>query len=280
MRAFLLLVVSFLTAGNAGSALAQVTVDLNALKPLQHAAPHSRPATRPARQHRVPQPLPLPPEPPVVAQAPAAPAAQTPMVVQTPAPATQTPAVAQTPAPVAPAPAPVARANPALVPATRAPKAAPPPAPAVAAITPAVPAAPPAPPPPQIGAPPTATPGPAHPSEASITFTPGESALTEDAARKLAEIGHAAAQNTTATVNVLAYAPADPHDPSAARRMSLQRALSVRTALMSAGMPSSRIYLRALGSEPGAGSPDRAEITMLGANLPATAQADTKGKQQ
>ena len=35
---------------------------------------------------------------------------------------------------------------------------------------------------------------------------------------------------------------------------------------MTDGVPSSRIYLRALGSEPGRGPPDRVDLSVLGAN--------------
>jgi outer membrane protein OmpA-like peptidoglycan-associated protein len=68
------------------------------------------------------------------------------------------------------------------------------------------------------------------------------------------------------TFNVLAYAANDPDDPSAARRLSLARAIAVRAVLMSDGVPSSRIYLRALGSQPGEGPPDRVELSVLGSN--------------
>ncbi len=78
-------------------------------------------------------------------------------------------------------------------------------------------------------------------------------------------------------MNVLAYAAANPADPSAARRAVAgagagdpHRADGCRRAF-------ARIYLRALGSAPGSVQPpppDRADVTVMGANLPATAQAD------
>lgn len=126
---------------------------------------------------------------------------------------------------------------------------------------------------------------PATPQSAPVQFAPvqfakGQSTVDPQAAKALAALAHTAANSPNATVNVLAYAPADPADPSAARRVSLDRALAIRTALMAGGLPSARIYLRALGSS-GTTTPDRADVTIMGADLPATAQADAgKGKQQ
>jgi len=113
-----------------------------------------------------------------------------------------------------------------------------------------------------------------------VSFAQGQSILPAAANQTLSALAHTAANSPNATVNVLAYAPADPADPSAARRMSLDRALAIRTVLMAGGVPSSRIYLRALGST-GTATPDHADVTVMGDNLPATAQADAgKGKQQ
>ena len=80
-------------------------------------------------------------------------------------------------------------------------------------------------------------------------------------------------ENDTVSFNVLAYAHGQPSDPSSARRLSLARALSVRSALMGAGVPSTQIYVRALGSEGGPGPADRADISVMGANAPATTAA-------
>ena len=68
------------------------------------------------------------------------------------------------------------------------------------------------------------------------------------------------------TFNVQAYSAGTANDPSTARRLSLSRGLAVRSVLMSAGVPSSRIYVRALGAAAGTGPADRADVTALGAN--------------
>jgi hypothetical protein len=68
----------------------------------------------------------------------------------------------------------------------------------------------------------------------------------------------------TITFNVVAYAKGVTDDPSAARRTSLARGLSVRAALIADGVPSTRVYVRALGSSSSDGPPDRVDLTVLG----------------
>ena len=70
--------------------------------------------------------------------------------------------------------------------------------------------------------------------------------------------------------NVVAYAAGTPGDPSTARRLSLARALAVRSALMANGVGSSRIYVRALGASAGDETPDRVDVAVLGANAAST----------
>ena len=77
-----------------------------------------------------------------------------------------------------------------------------------------------------------------------------------------------APKNGTVSYNVLAYAPGTAEDPSTARRLSLARALAVRSVLMSAGVASTRIYVRALGAAAGSATPDRVDVSVLGANAP------------
>jgi outer membrane protein OmpA-like peptidoglycan-associated protein len=150
----------------------------------------------------------------------------------------------------------------------------------VAPALPAVPAAPPPgpvlpppivvptrPPPPPI--PPTVVadaPGAAIPTADGLrlTFGSGSADLnptTEAALRKLAK--SAAADG--ATFSVIAYAAGTPDDPSTARRLSLSRALAVRSVLITSGVPSPRIYVRALGATvppPPSAPPDRVDIAV------------------
>ena len=66
------------------------------------------------------------------------------------------------------------------------------------------------------------------------------------------------------TFNVLAYAPGKPDDPSTARRVSLSRAMAVRSALIADGVPSARIFVRAMGAQAGDGPPDRVDLSVTG----------------
>ena len=79
----------------------------------------------------------------------------------------------------------------------------------------------------------------------------------------------------------MAYAAGTPEDPSTARRLSLSRALAVRSALMADGVTSSRIYVRALGATGGDEAPDRVDLAVMGGNaaaaLPASANAPGAG---
>lgn len=129
-----------------------------------------------------------------------------------------------------------------------------------------------APPQPQAGSPPPPPPpvsdqAAAAPATASlrVTFAPGQSDLSPDSATSIKHLTESAAQGDGATFNVLAYAPGKPDDPSTARRVSLSRAMSVRNALVASGIPSARIFVRALGEQFGDGPPDRVDIGVTGA---------------
>jgi outer membrane protein OmpA-like peptidoglycan-associated protein len=229
------------TSALAPSALAQVTVDLHALQALPQ-----RPANPVVRLPRA-----------APNRAPAAP--------QT---ASVSPQASQ-PAPiVSPGASPAPQASTGTPPAPQAPSPAlPEQAPQTASVTPIEP--------PQAGAPPppppvSATAGTAAaPTSAGLrlTFTTGQSDLSPDSAASIKQF--AAATGGTATFNVQAYAPGDKDDPSSARRLSLARAMAVRTALVADGVPSARIFVRALGAQYGSGPPDRVDIDMASDNAAA-----------
>ncbi len=61
-------------------------------------------------------------------------------------------------------------------------------------------------------------------------------------------------------VQLHGYANGDGNSASQARRMSLFRALSVRTYLMKKGVRSTRIDVRALGKKDDGGNPDRVDV--------------------
>jgi outer membrane protein OmpA-like peptidoglycan-associated protein len=98
-----------------------------------------------------------------------------------------------------------------------------------------------------------------------ITFGAGVSDLnpaTEGAIRALV---HTAPPFNTTTFTVTAYAAGSEEDPSTPRRLSLSRALAVRSVLITEGVASVRIYVKALGAAaPNAadGPPDRVDIVV------------------
>ncbi len=77
----------------------------------------------------------------------------------------------------------------------------------------------------------------------------------------------------TAGINVFAYAAGSAEDPSTPRRLSLQRALAARAVLLKAGIPSPRIYPRALGPA-GASEPDRVDVVTGPPTPPATSAGE------
>jgi outer membrane protein OmpA-like peptidoglycan-associated protein len=256
MRQFSFLLTALL--GAAAPAFAQVTVDLHALD----AVPGSRPATQaPSAAHRT---------------APRAPAKRTAVAKPTQPQITSAPAQPSVPA-HAPA-AEAAASAPSTAPAISAPPAtlpnAPPPTIALAPIAPPPPAAQPAPPP----APPISD---AATSAAAttgaglrVTFGSGQSDLSPASATAIKNLVQTASPGDSTSFNVVAYAAGTPEDPSTARRLSLARALAVRSALMADGVGSARIYVRALGATAGDATPDRVDLAVLGGNAPAASPAN------
>ena len=55
---------------------------------------------------------------------------------------------------------------------------------------------------------------------------------------------------TDGRVTIIAQAPAPGMEPSFARRLSLARGLAVKNALIAAGLPATRIDIRAMGRQP------------------------------
>lgn len=99
-----------------------------------------------------------------------------------------------------------------------------------------------------------------------VTFGAGQADLSPASAEAIRNIVRSAPPGDTTSFNVVAYATGTPEDPSTARRLSLSRALAVRSALMADGVASSRIYVRALGATGGDEAPDRVDLAVLGSN--------------
>jgi outer membrane protein OmpA-like peptidoglycan-associated protein len=97
-----------------------------------------------------------------------------------------------------------------------------------------------------------------------LTFTPDQTDLSPEGMAAIKHLIAATPSGDSTTFNVQAYAPGTPDDPSTARRMSLSRAMAIRSALIAEGVPSARIFVRALGAQHGNGPADRADVTVEG----------------
>ena len=93
-----------------------------------------------------------------------------------------------------------------------------------------------------------------------ITFGPGKSDLNPATVQALRDL--ARALPAQASVTVSAFAPGTPEDPSSSRRLSLARGLAARGVLITEGLVSTRITVRALGASPAiaAGPADRVDL--------------------
>ncbi|WP_337997183.1 OmpA family protein [Oleispirillum naphthae] len=225
-------------------------------KPAAPVEEPAKPALTPAPAvEKTPAEKPAPAQPAATAAPPAEPM---PIIPAAPAEETKAAAPAAPTAEPAPPPAPVA------MPAPAAPQ--PPAAPPAAAAAPAplppptvVAAAPPAPAP--IPAPPAAKPA-ATPSAPTIAllFDGGDARLNEAHRAMLKDIVTRLSEDPDDSVQLLAYAQAD--NRSKARRLSLSRALAVRSYLLSQDVRNTRIEVRALGDQVPEGKPDRVDVVL------------------
>jgi outer membrane protein OmpA-like peptidoglycan-associated protein len=132
-----------------------------------------------------------------------------------------------------------------------------------------------------VAAPPPVAVTPDAPGEAErsatglrVTFGSGRTDLNAATVAAVRGLAHTAAGDSN--VNVTAYAAGTPDDPSSARRLSLSRALAVRAVLIEEGIPSVRIYVKALG----AASPSIAEGPADRVDVAVAAAAGQSGQPQ
>lgn len=233
-----------------GGAVAQVTTDPRALDQLQPSGqtkPTPKPAAKPTPPHRTVRPK-------TTASTTARRSA-----TQPPAAPLQPPTPPQPLVPLAPPPLPVI------------------PAPVAVPVRPAPPPAP-----PTIVA---DAPGAATPIQDGLRLTFGAdssdlNAATDAALRALVHDA-TSKPGTETTYSVTAYAAGTPEDPSTPRRLSLSRALAVRSVLINAGVASVRIYVKALGAASPTiadGPPDRTDIVLGSTATEAAAQPAAPAK--
>lgn len=95
-----------------------------------------------------------------------------------------------------------------------------------------------------------------------IRFRKGSSVLTRDDESRLKEVAKKIELSRT-RLQLKAYADGTGKGTSKARRLSLSRALAVRSFLIENGLRSTRIDVRALGIARDGGPPDRVDIVRL-----------------
>ncbi len=111
--------------------------------------------------------------------------------------------------------------------------------------------------------PPAAAPqtsAPAPDGTIAILFPPGGAELPGDAHSQLDSVAAALGADSAVRLQLKAYADGSDGAASAARRLSLSRALSVRGYLIDAGVSSTRIDVRALGAKFETGPADRVDV--------------------
>ena len=176
------------------------------------------------------------------------------------APATPPPAAAtSTAAPVKPAAAPV---TPTAAPPSAPPTVAPPSSTTLAAMN-TPPNLPPVSP---VKPTPAAAPATTLPSgePARILFTGAGADLPDGARSALDAVVQRLGSDEHLRLQLVAYASGTADQANQARRVSLQRALAVRSYLMERGIPNTRMDVRALGNHTeGSDPPDRVDIVML-----------------
>ncbi|WP_135079499.1 OmpA family protein [Terasakiella sp. SH-1] len=216
------------------------------VKKVEVAKAEPKPMVKPAPQV---QPEPVATEMPAPAPAPApAPVKTVEVVKEAPVAPKEMVKKVEAPAP-APQPAAVAPAPASSVPAPEAVMAAAPPPPPVTAIEPKKVASKMA--TTEKKSKPTATAALPSKSEASIriAFDGGQSKMPASAQKNLNELASTLNNNPDNRVQLLAYAGGEDLSASKARRLSLSRALAVRSYLINKGVRSTRIDVRALGNK-------------------------------
>jgi outer membrane protein OmpA-like peptidoglycan-associated protein len=101
-------------------------------------------------------------------------------------------------------------------------------------------------------------------SNTRILFPPGTADLPEEAKAKLDALVRQLNGNERERLQLVAYASGSESEANQARRISLQRALAVRTYLMERGIANTRMDVRALGNRSQAPDPpDRVDLVTL-----------------
>ncbi len=98
----------------------------------------------------------------------------------------------------------------------------------------------------------------------SVLFDSGSADLNDGSKEKLSALAALLSGNESLRVQLLAFASGDEENANVARRLSLSRALVVRSYLIDQGIPATRMQVRALGNKSESGPPDRVDIKPQG----------------
>jgi len=93
-----------------------------------------------------------------------------------------------------------------------------------------------------------------------LSFSKGQAKLPAQAVKKLNEVVRILSQKPSHRLQLLAYADGASTSSSQARRLSLSRALAVRSYLIEKGVRSTRIDVRALGNQAKDSPADRVDV--------------------
>jgi outer membrane protein OmpA-like peptidoglycan-associated protein len=96
----------------------------------------------------------------------------------------------------------------------------------------------------------------------TILFEKDGARLPDEVRTSLTQLADRLSSDTTSQIQLLAYADGDEDNASKARRLSLSRALAVRSFLIDQGVRSTRIEVRALGNKVPEGPADRVDILL------------------
>lgn len=96
-----------------------------------------------------------------------------------------------------------------------------------------------------------------------MLFDDGSASISDAARGPLEELSAKMKENENLRVQLLAFAGGTSETASQARRLSLSRALAVRSYLISQGVRSTRMDVRALGNKAESGPADRVDAVLV-----------------
>lgn len=96
----------------------------------------------------------------------------------------------------------------------------------------------------------------------TLVYSPGATTPPQDALDAMQQFAQQIQNNPNAKIVLSAYADMNGTTGSAARRVSLERAIQVRDEFNKLGVPTARVAVNAQTSDPGTENPDRVDITI------------------